>query len=369
MSNEVFAAQYPPEIIIAPVRKVKNLPFVGTASPITPPQVEPSQFSATPSVAVPQPVIESQPVPSEPIPSAPVNPFDAFNAAMNNPTDIAPPSVPSTSQGYVPQGVADDVTAQSPSGRLVVMSEPTVYIPKDSDSAWQSFFFVMFDGKGTTDAGGLFNVDGRPEPLQIFSTDGKVAGVAISTNGIITNTFSQPGSAVLTFTVGSETVQKTINVVEVPIAAANTFVTNTRGSTVAGVTQLLGFPDTQETLTISYPKSETKDCVYYTPKFLGGNSFGLRFDNGFGSGHVFAKHFYYNSKYRGLVVVFVNDNACAISLKGRTLSPTSTVMLPARIQSHNARSMGAALSGGCGAPAVLMIAIFVALWYSFRYFV
>jgi hypothetical protein len=130
--------------------------------------------------------------------------------------------------------------------------------------------------------------------------------------------------------------------------------------TVQEVIQVLGFPDTQESINVSYPKTVQKDCISYTPVFDRKKEFG--------NGNASAIHYHYDSKYPGLVITFVDGRVRCLSLKGRTYSPLTGLALPvpALHSAHNARSFSEGIAQGCGAgtAAVFLIATVLYLFYA-----
>jgi len=291
-----------------PARKIKGLTFIETPQSETPPSAEP----------VPTQDVSLAPTPSESVNS------DAFNAAMNQLTPSLMPPVPS-----IAQGASGDYIAQSPSGRLVVMSEPTVYLPKNASSKWRNFFRITFDGKDIRPTRGVFNVDGHKVTVQFFSTDNNIVDFFIKdSNGTIVTTFNQPGSATCSITVGKDRVQKVVNVVELPVEVSvlpsnplgqpQKFVS---GSTIHEVISLLGFPDFIESVDMSHPDTIGKDCVIYQPEVK--------------DGLVYAQHFHYDSRYPGLVLFFVKGKTEIISLKARTPAVDPTDNLPTHVLQHH----------------------------------
>jgi hypothetical protein len=237
---------------------------------------------------------------------------------------------------------------------------PTIYIPKNAGSEW-CLGMAMLDGKSSTSTGGLFNVNGRPEALGLFSTDDDVAKVSTQKGLIVVNS-KKPGRATITVTVGSESVQKTIDVIEIPVNVAHVEnkmnsngtaileVNFLGGNTVQEVIQLLGFPDTQESINVSYPKESRKDNVFYKPVFDRKQEFG--------NGSVSATHYHYDS-YPGLVVSFVDGRVRRLSLKERTAFTPLTGLaigpVPARHLGHYARSFRESVAQGCAQPAAVFV--------------
>jgi hypothetical protein len=224
---------------------------------------------------------------------------------------------------------------RSSSGRLIVVSEPIVYIPKNLASVWFAFFTIMFDGK--PDKSGYFEVDGKPCEFQISSNDNKIVGIEIvrATTTTTVSYFRQPGTANITVTVGNESVVRTIKVVEIPIKGGFTdqFVTNSNflPSSSQEVIKELGFPDEELNLTIKPFYEITKDHIHYKPEI--------------GKGAIFAKHWRYN-KHPGLVISIVGEKVFAIS----TCTPQMEQLLPALWNKHEMKFMGA---GGCAGLILL----------------
>ena len=278
---------------------------------------------------------------------------------VHNLFDSESPLVPSaSSQEHTPQRTSGGgVVAQSSNGRLAVFTMPTVYIPKNAGNEW-CLGTVMFDGKNGADTEGLFNVNGRPEALRLSSTDNDIAKVSTQ-NGLIIVNSKKPGRATITVTVGSESVQKAIDVIELPVNVAhmqNKMSSNGTvilgvdfhgGNTIQEIIKLLGFPDTQESINVSYPKEIRKDCVFYRPVFDRKQEFG--------NGNVSAIHYHYDSKYPGLVVTFVDGRVRRLSLKPRIIPWAGTTIgeVPARLLGHYARSFSE--GAGCAAPAAAFI--------------
>jgi uncharacterized Tic20 family protein len=187
----------------------------------------------------------------------------------------------------------------SPSGRLLVVSEPTVYIPKNRASVWLNFFTVLFDNN--TAIGGFFNVDGKPCELQTSSDDEKgVGNEIIGDTALIRSYFRKHGAFRITFSVGGESVVRQVRVVGLPIEFPQILLTNDFIPPASQeVIKALGFPDEESSLQVKFPHEITKDRIRYQPEFA--------------KDTIFAKHWRYN-KYPGLVISIVDEKVYAVSV-------------------------------------------------------
>lgn len=260
------------------------------------------------------------------------NPFAVIDAVVQQHFSAVPTNSASTSS------VGNDYESRSPSGRLRVISEPTVYIPKNLASEWLAFFLITYDGQ--TDKGGYFNVDGNTCEITISSDDKKSVGIEVIRQDItITRCyFRRPGIFNVTFSVGSESVVRKIEVVELPIKGEHMNVANLIDaipSTSQEVIQQLGFPDEELSIQVKFPKEITKDHIHYGPKIT--------------EKPIIAKHWRYK-KYPGLVISTVNGKVYAVSTCTLGLE-----QLPARWVKHEDKSEGPGagclltllLLGGC----------------------
>lgn len=252
---------------------------------------------------------------------------------VSSPTPTLSPSVSSR----------NIMESKSPSGRLVVRSEPIVYIPKGANSAFHpSFFDVTLDGKAPEETNAsfrnLFHVNGVPVSLRFQISDKKIVdyGVFSSPHGDnrYVFTFNRPGTVSITFSAGNEVATRTITVVEVPIEITPMHIASTALTQNAyheHVVQNLGIPDEEYSFDVSHPNNCWMDRICYKPSPTDGT--------------IRAKHLRYN-KYPGLVVSIVKGQVHAISsCKLRIKNPAdvlaSGVFGP--FMGHGIRSLGCAI--------------------------
>ncbi len=187
---------------------------------------------------------------------------------------------------------------QTDQGLDVKFREDRIYILKgESDLEFlKSFVTIRYNGNDAV--GGLYDVNGTPQEPTLVSSNPEVVKLSMvgdeSLTGSVKNveyesvTFLSTGVSKLTISLGKHSVEKTIEVVELPFK---------KSDSSTEVVKAFGFPTQKESFFTSWPESNNYDNIFCNPSAT--------------ESIIAAEHWRYD-KYPGLVVSIVRENVRAV---------------------------------------------------------
>jgi len=151
-----------------------------------------------------------------------------------------------------------EMIGKSQSGRLEVrVAAKVLYFSRPKEEGrWfpkpSEFVRMRFDGEPPL--AGFFEIDGRPQKIQVTTETPEVA--SISSSGFFVE-LERPGKAVIVVTVGDEAATLKIEGVEAPFGL---------GVSTDDLIEAIGFPESRQEVSASWPESKSVDGMGYYPK-------------------------------------------------------------------------------------------------------